>query len=253
MSETRIEFDCCFPLTLADGFRFKPHRHDGFHEMILTIRGGITSRHASTRTSASVGECLFDPEGSAHGHQCAKGLSTEIIVARWSGSTGPLPARGPLAVRDRDQRLCHQMRWMLELHPSDDPADRRALQALAVTLCHEFVRLLDPAPQAFVDRIRRYIREHLDEPIRLDDLAREAAMSKYHFARQFKQRTGRTPLQMVHQLRLEAARALLLDEGLTLDAVARRVGLVDASHLSRLFRRVTGQSPGQYRRAALGR
>jgi transcriptional regulator GlxA family with amidase domain len=55
-------------------------------------------------------------------------------------------------------------------------------------------------------------------------------------------------MRLVNQIRIEVAQSLLLQTHLTLDAIAAQVGLADASHLSHLFRRLTGRSPGSLRR-----
>jgi transcriptional regulator GlxA family with amidase domain len=55
-------------------------------------------------------------------------------------------------------------------------------------------------------------------------------------------------MRLVNQIRIEVAQSLLLQTRLTLDAIAAQVGLADASHLSRLFRRLMGRSPGSLRR-----
>jgi transcriptional regulator GlxA family with amidase domain len=60
--------------------------------------------------------------------------------------------------------------------------------------------------------------------------------------------TGLTPMEDLRQLRLEAARDLLLTTDLPLKAIAPRTGLGDEYHLSRLFRRAFGIAPGALRR-----
>jgi transcriptional regulator GlxA family with amidase domain len=73
-------------------------------------------------------------------------------------------------------------------------------------------------------------------------------MSKFHFSRRYRQLTGLTPMEDLRQLRLEAARDLLLTTDLPLKAIAPRTGLGDEYHLSRLFRRAFGIAPGELRR-----
>jgi AraC family transcriptional regulator len=74
-------------------------------------------------------------------------------------------------------------------------------------------------------------------------------MSPAHFARLFKQATGRTPHQYVLHCRLEHAKQLLAETTLPLSEIACQVGCADHSHLTRLFRRYVGLSPKAYRTA----
>jgi len=68
-------------------------------------------------------------------------------------------------------------------------------------------------------------------------------MSPYHFARSFKAATGLSPHQYVVHRRVERAKALLADTGLTIAEVARAVGFSNHSHLASHVRRLLGVSP----------
>jgi AraC-like DNA-binding protein len=248
-----VRFVCCFPLDLPPAWRPSAHRHDGYHEFILVEQGSLRSMHLGRRVEAETAAVLFDPEGLRHEHLGAAKKPSRILVTRWQGHFQSLPRRGPCVVYDREQRLRTLFRWMLDLHPSERQDDCQTLDALTLSSCHEFHRLLNPEPLAFVDRVRVFMREHLQQRVALDDLAAVAEMSRFHFARRFKQATGHSPMDMLIQLRMERAQYLLLHQSLTLDAIANQVGLVDASHLSRHFRRHLGLSPGAFRKRALGR
>lgn len=97
-----------------------------------------------------------------------------------------------------------------------------------------------------------FVEAHLGEPIRLDQMAEVAATGRFQFARMFKRAVGVTPMAYVERVRIEHAKALLRQGGLTLAEVAGRVGFVDQSHFTRRFRRHTGLTPALFgRRAAL--
>ena len=92
-----------------------------------------------------------------------------------------------------------------------------------------------------------YIAENHEHELTLEDLASEAAMSTFHFAREFKRATGTTPHQHLIQLRVERAKALLAESELPLAEVGLRTGFSHQSHFTRLFRRLTGTTPQSYR------
>ena len=91
------------------------------------------------------------------------------------------------------------------------------------------------------------MRRHLSEPIDLDQLAGEVGLSKFHFSREFKRLTGQSPMTALRAERVAAARSLLLSTPWKLQLIANQAGFADEYQLSRVFKRVTGISPGKVR------
>jgi AraC family transcriptional regulator len=98
-------------------------------------------------------------------------------------------------------------------------------------------------------RVRDHIETHLDDRLTLTDLAGVACLSPYHFSRSFKEAVGIGPQRYVMQRRLERAKTLIRQTNQPLAEIAQQVGLCDQSHLTSMFRRVTGVTPGRYRAA----
>lgn len=97
-------------------------------------------------------------------------------------------------------------------------------------------------------RLRDYIDAHLARPLTLGELAEQACLSEYHFARMFRLSFGVPPHVWIARERLERAQALLRSTELSLTELALACGFADASHLGHRFRRALGVSPGAYRR-----
>jgi transcriptional regulator GlxA family with amidase domain len=95
-----------------------------------------------------------------------------------------------------------------------------------------------------------WMREHLAEPMSVEQLAERAAMSPRHFARAFAAEIGMTPAKAVERLRLEAARERVEDSGDPIDKIATWAGFGDAERMRRAFVRSLGQPPQALRRAA---
>lgn len=94
-----------------------------------------------------------------------------------------------------------------------------------------------------------YIHANLERPITLWQLANLAAVSVRHFERVFRQATGIPPHAYVLQVRLAAARELLLSQPLlSVEEVAGKTGFSSSSHLASALRRQTGLSPSAFRR-----
>jgi len=105
-------------------------------------------------------------------------------------------------------------------------------------------RCVEPAA---VFTARRFVEEHLDEPIALDAVAREAHVSRFHFCRLFRQWTGLTFTDFVTNRRLEQARALLADPRVRISAVALAAGFGSMTQFYDAFKQATDLSPTIYR------
>jgi AraC family transcriptional regulator len=107
---------------------------------------------------------------------------------------------------------------------------------------------------ARIGRARRFIRDHTAEPLTLERIAAAAATSPYHFARLFRALTGETVFTHVSRVRLRRAAGLLLKPGCTVTQVAVAVGYETAPSFNKLFRRMLGVTPTEYRaRSAVDR
>lgn len=95
-----------------------------------------------------------------------------------------------------------------------------------------------------------FMERNLGGEIGLDDIARAACVSRSHFARLFRVSMGDSPMGYLLRLRIERAKTLLARNDQTICAIALTLGFFDQSHFSRTFRRMTGQSPSQFARAA---
>jgi AraC family transcriptional regulator len=104
-------------------------------------------------------------------------------------------------------------------------------------------------------QVLEYIHEHLDQNIKLADLAQLLGISQFHFSTLFKQAIGISPYQYLLQQRIERAKQLLKqterfakgDAKRTIMEIALECGFNSHSHLSKQFRRLTGITPTAYR------
>lgn len=92
-----------------------------------------------------------------------------------------------------------------------------------------------------------YVADNLAAAIRLEELADLAGMSAFHFARSFREVTGRPPHRYVVEIRMARARELLTTSSLSVNEIAWRVGYANPSHFSKQFKRAFGITPGRFR------
>jgi len=96
-------------------------------------------------------------------------------------------------------------------------------------------------------RLRAHIDAHYAQPLTVDRLAKLAGLSRFHFIRAFHASTGRTPHQYVRERRLERARELLVNTPMPVTEICDAVGFQSLGSFSSLFRRLTGETPAEYR------
>lgn len=104
--------------------------------------------------------------------------------------------------------------------------------------------------QRTLARIFDFIESRVDAHLTLEKLAGVAHCSLSHFARAFKKTTGKTPHQYLMERRIDRAKHLLMAGDLPLAQVAYDCGFASQSHLTDVFRRLTGVTPARFRRAA---
>ncbi|MBD2459456.1 helix-turn-helix transcriptional regulator [Oscillatoria sp. FACHB-1407] len=102
-------------------------------------------------------------------------------------------------------------------------------------------------PARQLEQVLDFINEHLDQKIKLADLAALLDMSQFHFSHLFKQSTGIAPYQYLLQQRVERAKQLLKQTDQPIIEIAFQCGFNSHSHLSKQFRQLTGMTPTDYR------
>ncbi|MGJ5673737.1 MAG: AraC family transcriptional regulator [Nostochopsis sp.] len=104
----------------------------------------------------------------------------------------------------------------------------------------------DGLPKYKLRKILEYIDAHLNQDIRLADLAGSVGMSQYYFVRLFKQSMGIAPYQYVIHQRIERAKQLLKQGKVTISDIALQCGFANQSHFTKHFRQITGVTPKVY-------
>jgi AraC-like DNA-binding protein len=144
------------------------------------------------------------------------------------------------------------------LHAVDDPVERRTLAPLAVEeLAYRLLRsdaaaamrgAFRPGDARPITEAMRLMRLQAFRPLSVEAIARQVAMSPSHFAHRFRAVARMSPMRFVKEVRLDAARTLLLNDGVRASEAALRVGYESAAHFSRDFKRRFGASPALYAR-----
>jgi AraC-like DNA-binding protein len=106
-------------------------------------------------------------------------------------------------------------------------------------LCH----LLSEGDTRRISRAVEQLKENMDQPLKIESIARELGMSVSGFHHHFKSVTAMSPLQFQKQIRLQEARRLMLGEDLDVASASSRVGYEDPSYFSREYKKLFGAPP----------
>ena len=231
---------------------------------IAIVRSG-SFRYRSTQGSAVLapgslllgnrGACFECGHEHAAGDRCLafqfepgwlEGIVAAVPGARQIGfAQAHLPALAPLASVVAEAEIA-----------ADDP---EGLEETALRLASAVASILSGAKpgaatpstrdQRRITRALRHIEAHCEDVLSIDELARQAAMSPYHFLRTFRAVVGMTPHQYVLRTRLHRAALLLRRTTQPVAGIAFDCGFGDLSTFNRRFKRVMGASPSEYRGA----
>lgn len=226
-------------------------------------KGRTHMYHGGLDLEAGPGDLLlFDP-GVVHGCSPVAGpLSYRIfyIGADWfrslacevMGEGGQPRFTAPVA---RDPELFVELVELSEaLHGEASLLEKedRAYQAFARLIERHCglapVGRTEKGAQRLVVEVKGCLSERVGENVSLAELSAATGVSPYHLLRVFKKATGLPPHAWQTQLRIGLAKDLIA-RGEPLSDAALEAGFADQSHLSKVFRKLVGATPGQYRRA----
>jgi two-component system response regulator YesN len=147
--------------------------------------------------------------------------------------------------------LERHMLWIEQIVEADDFDDlcivlRDALDDFMNSIFLQGVNPVSPAVSQALD----YIAANYTTTITLDDIATAAGLSTFRIAHLMKEATGKTPLQNIHYLRIQKARALLESGDLSCTEIAYAAGFGDQSYFIKLFKKWMGITPAKYRKVA---
>jgi len=107
---------------------------------------------------------------------------------------------------------------------------------------------VSPLPRWRLKRVREYVEDHVEARLGLAEMASAAGLSRMHFAAQFRAATGFRPHDYLLSRRIERAKDMLSKSDTPLVEVALCCGFQSQAHFSTVFKRLTGQTPAQWRR-----
>jgi AraC-like DNA-binding protein len=157
-------------------------------------------------------------------------------------------------VTDRGVPFSKELRTAWEHNPLIPPEKYAAIVRLLTFFADQLSALINQImlekqneEPPLVQKARDYIEKHKMEPLSLPDVAKAAGASIFHFCKVFHKSTGLKFTDYVARVRLEDARTQLLNPSRRISEIAYDVGFQSLTQFNRIFKRVFGESPTEFR------
>ncbi len=98
-----------------------------------------------------------------------------------------------------------------------------------------------------INQAKQYIQDHYMDPLTLEELGDVVGFSSSYFSTVFRKETGKTFLEYLTDIRIEEAKKILIETSGTIESVSREIGMNDYKRFSKVFRKMTGITPKEYR------
>ncbi len=269
--------------TAKDEFPVRAHFHH-YAEITYMVRGSMIASLNEEEYYLQEGDMILFPGGDVHSlsavtYDRVLFAAVKFDPARLTVNAGPTPHLTTLLRAARDQKarvffdhtLDERYRFgerffdCIREMKEGEIGYEVALHAGLCLLCLDIVRIWQEDGIRFHDltdymtneelsirNILEYIDAHMNEDLKVEELAKRCNMSYSHFAKRFRELYGRTCKEHLEILKIEKAEEMLHFTDLSLNDISQELGFADCSHFIRKYKQLKGVTPGSIRKAAGG-
>ncbi|RUS48601.1 AraC family transcriptional regulator [Cohnella sp. AR92] len=246
-------------------YRERPQGCDS-HIFIYCASGqGWVQTEGNAAEKVAAGSFAFIPMGTPHAYGADEADPWTIYWFHLKGDGArhfvellksyPSPISLPAPDERKLLELFHECYELLVSRAYSAVHQAQVSQCVRYLLClvaSAASRREDVRSQGHVDRAIRYMNDRLEEFLTLDELSRQVRLSKAHLIAIFKRETGCAPIDYYLRLKMQRAGQYLDLTDNTIKEVGAAVGFKDPYYFSRLFKRIIGQAPSEYRNRLKG-
>ena len=223
----------------------------------LVLEGAMTERWGRRQIECDVGQTTYLAPNEPHGQEYHVDGSRSFFIhfdPAWADRMRELGVVQPGRPVDlRDTRASWIASQLYREFRSDDAASALTIEGYALSMIGEISRVevrreRSPRP-GWLRRAVDLLHAGMQDSISMAEIAAEVDVHPTHLAQTFRERYGCTMGEYLRRIRIEAARADLELTGKPLAAIALDTGFSDQSHFTRVFKDLTGETPGAWRRA----
>lgn len=256
-------------------FTSKYHTNGDFHnfcELLYVDRGTIDVFADNYSGSLTNGQLIIHRPNETHSLSCGDGNAPNVIIIGFECSCPELAPLSKFPVNlsaEQKKMLSEIMKEGMSVYapPYDLPntlemrkrkdypfgADemiKLRLEAFLIMLIRDLKHSPQPehtlGTDGRISEIHKYITEHCLEKIMLDNICFLFGTNKTTLCKEFKNAYGTTVLNYANSLKIKEAKSLLRNGGISVTEISERLGFNSIHYFCRLFKKSTGQSPGEY-------
>ena len=255
----------CVPLLSRNHFTnrmpsVEEHVHVGFVEILYCLGGNITYESMGTSYPFRPGKIFVSRPDEPHRMVTyPKGLDTFSLLFR-------IPPKGARFLNLRGDEAAWLRGRMLDMpRPKSSRKHMaridRAAQFAPFAALTGYEEAIDETaretgrraqPLEHIENVIAAMRAHPEARYPVEDIARQSGLSETNFTLRFKAATGLPPHAFLLECRIERAKQVLRSARLSMAAIAYSLGFPSAQHFATQFRKLTGVSPGEWRRTTKG-
>ena len=233
--------------------RVPGHGHEPAYFCAL-LSGAYWEEYGTRRVSYRPDSVVFHPPGDVHHGDIGPGGGRTFNVAFDDAWLERAQAHGRLPNESADFHG-GELSWLARrLHrelAEPDATSELVGEGIALEMLGVLLRWRPPRSEprpGWLNRAEARLREELHRPVTVQSLALELGVEPVRLSRAFRRHYGETVGERLRRLRVEHVCRRLREGEQPLSELAVEAGFVDQSHLTRVFRKLTGLTPGQYRR-----
>src|ERR1051326_304319 len=232
--------------------RLRPHTHARAY-LGLVVHGGHREIAGAQERTCGPATGGFHPAAERHANQFSPsgGRIFRLEMSDdWLARLGHDGVKLDRAAESHRGALSQIASRIFAEFRARDAVSALTIEGLALEFAAGVVRSASPTGRATPSRasVVDYLHAHAREEIELEELARLAGVPPAHLTRVFRTRHGCSIGEYVRRLRVDRATRELVASPRPIAAIATSLGFADQSHFSRVFARVTGLTPGRYRK-----
>lgn len=214
-------------------------------QVCFVLEGGYRERTIDGDSMLRPGDILFHAPGEWHTNAFPSDDTLALLISveprRWLETSGRRPFRSAMLAA-----IARQVRMELT---REDAASTTALEGLSLLLLSRLARLSSPVSEPWwVGEAVLRIESRFHGPISLSSLAGELGIHRATLAAGFRRFRRTSVGEHIRTVRVARASEELVRSRAPIDEIAQRTGFADQAHLGRVFKSLTGLTPGEYRR-----
>ncbi|HEY6139163.1 MAG TPA: AraC family transcriptional regulator [Thermoanaerobaculia bacterium] len=234
-----------------DHARLRPHTHARAY-LGLVVHGGHRETAGAQERTCGPATVVFHPAGERHANQFSPSggrIFRLEMSEEWLTRLGRDGVRLDRAAESHRGLLSQIASRIFAEFRARDAVSPLAIEGLALEFAAGVVRSgAERTAPPWLATVVDSLHARATEEIEIEELARLAGVHPAHLTRVFRTRHGCSIGEYVRRLRIERAARELAESPRPIAAIAASLGFADQSHFSRVFARVTGLTPGRYRK-----